>query len=46
MPTTRRRIARAHNKERVQEAALVLEAGHDFFGEFRGPEGEVELRDI
>lgn len=46
MPTTRRRIARAHNKERIHEAALVLECGHDFFGEFRGPEGEEELRSI
>lgn len=46
MPTVRRREVRSHNKERVCEAALVLETGHDFFGEFPGPEGEAELRDI
>lgn len=46
MPTTRRRVTRCLNKERVHEAALVLESGHDFFGDFRA-EGEAEeLRDI
>lgn len=46
MPTKRRHRLREHNSERVREAALVLSSGHDFFGEFRGPEGAEELRSI
>ena len=46
MPTVRHRLTRSHNSERVREAALVLECGHDFFGDFRGPNDIVELQEI
>lgn len=43
MPTVRRRLARAHNKERLREAALVLECGRDFSESSAGPKGRTGI---